>query len=58
MRKLGHKIGNFPFKSHLCIPLQMYEKEQYEAAVSYYTASIAVFPLVAAFNNRAQCREY
>ena len=38
--------------------LQMYEKQQYEDAISYYTASIAVFPLVPAFNNRAQSCEY
>ena len=38
--------------------LQMYSKKLYEAAAALYTASIAAFPLTAAYNNRAQCCEY
>ena len=32
--------------------------KKYEDAVFYYSASIAMFPTVAAFNNRAQSCEY
>ncbi|KAL8624912.1 hypothetical protein ACOMHN_016208 [Nucella lapillus] len=37
---------------------KMYKEKKYTDAVALYTASIIMFPLVPAFNNRAQCYLY